>query len=167
MKQRLSTIGQSEGVFCEQTGIQLAHSRVPHLPIPAGWRNASKHCDSVHPSDVCYKFHGKSSSVGGSPSRAEWEHRNYCAMFWGHISEGALQVSTFLGDVNYPISSTGLIPCGSCTEPHGKSIRRKKRQPLSLPDVHKTQDVCELGATVLPFIRSLFGAAGRGPTPCR
>ena len=75
MKQRLSTIGQSEGVFCEQTGIQLAHSRVPHLPIPAGWRNASKHCDSVHPSDVCYKFHGKSSSVGGSPSRAEWEHR--------------------------------------------------------------------------------------------
>ena len=120
MKQRLSTIGQSEGVFCEQTGIQLAHSRVPHLPIPAGWRNASKHCDSVHPSDVCYKFHGKSSSVGGSPSRAEWEHRNYCAMFWGHISEGALQVSTFLGDVNYPISSTGLIPCGSCTEPDGK-----------------------------------------------
>ena len=71
------------------------------------------------------------------------------------------------GDVNYPISSTGLIPCGSCTEPHGKSIRRKKRQPLSLPDVHKTQDVCELGATVLPFVRSLFCAASRGPTPCR
>jgi hypothetical protein len=31
----------------------------------------------------------------------------------------------------------------------------------------QTQDVCELGATVLPFVRSLFCAASRGPTPCR
>ena len=36
-----------------------------------------------------------------------------------------------------------------------------KIKPLSLPDVHKTQDVCELGATVLPFVRSLFCAASR------
>ena len=42
VKQRLSTIGQSEGVFCEKTGIQLANSRVPHLlPIPAGWKKGA------------------------------------------------------------------------------------------------------------------------------
>ena len=48
-----------------------------------------------------------------------------------------------------------------------KKHTAQKNKPLSLPDVHKTQDVCELGATVLPFVWSLFGAAGRGPTPCR
>ena len=42
----------------------------------------------------------------------------------------------------------------------------KKNKPLSLPDVRKTQDVCELGATFLPFVWSLFGAASR-PKPCR
>ena len=36
-----------------------------------------------------------------------------------------------------------------------------------LPEVHNTQHVRELGATVLPFVWSLFGAAGRGPTPRR
>ena len=37
VKQRLSTIGQSEVHSCEKTGVQLTHSRVPHLlPIPAG-----------------------------------------------------------------------------------------------------------------------------------
>jgi hypothetical protein len=42
VKQRLSTIGQSEGVLCEKTGIQLADSRVPHLlPIPAGWKRGA------------------------------------------------------------------------------------------------------------------------------
>ena len=42
-----------------------------------------------------------------------------------------------------------------------------KNKPLSLPDVHTTQDVCELGAAVLPFVWSLFGAAGKGPKQCR
>ena len=43
------------------------------------------------------------------------------------------------------------------------TIAQKKTR---LPDMHKTQDVCELGATVLPFVWSLFGAASR-PKPCR
>ena len=75
-----------------KTGIQLANSRVPHLPIPAGWRNPSRHSDSV-----CYKFHGKSAFVGRSPSKAS-EHRNYCAMFWARISEHFK--SAHFGDVN-------------------------------------------------------------------
>ena len=74
-----------------------------------------KHSDPV----VCYKFHGKSSFVGRSPSRAEWEHRNYCSMFWGRSTSS----QHIFGDVNYPISSTGLIPGGSCAEPNGNSIQ--------------------------------------------
>ena len=57
------------------------------------------------------------------PSEGHQAELNGNIGFWGRISEGALQVSTFLGDVNYPISSTGLIPCGSCTEVDGKNIR--------------------------------------------
>ena len=112
-KVKVSFVNKRE--FNWLTAVCLISCRFLRAEKKALW----KHSDSV----VCYKFHGKSSSVGGSPSRAEWEHRNYCAMFWGRISEGALQVSTFLGDVNYPISSTGLIPGGSCTEPDGKNIR--------------------------------------------
>ena len=44
-----------------------------------------KHSDPV----VCYKFHGKSSFVGRSPSRAQWEHRNYCAMLGSHFFKSA------------------------------------------------------------------------------
>ena len=88
VKQRLSTIGQSEGVFCEKTGVQLANSRVPHLlPIPAGWKKGAM--KALRQGLVCYKFHGKSSFVGRSPSRADWEHRNYCAMFGSHVFKPA------------------------------------------------------------------------------
>ena len=46
------------------------------------------------------------------------------------------------------------------------TIAQKKATLKLLPDVRNTQHVCELGATVLPFVRSLFGAASR-PKPCR
>ena len=35
---------------------------------------------------------------------------------------------------------------------HRQHTIAHKNKPLSLPDVRKTQDVCELGATFLPFV---------------
>jgi hypothetical protein len=136
----------------------LAHSRVPHLlPIPAGLR--TKHSDSV-----CYKFHDKSSYVGRSPSKASSVHTTYCAMFWCRISEGALQVSTFWGTSTSPSPRLAWFLVGPA--PNQMETAYDCAKKTRLPDMHKTQDVCELGATVLPFVWSLFGAASR-PKPCR
>lgn len=74
--------------FVKKTGVQLANSRVPHLlPIPASWKKGAM--KALRQGLVCYKFHGKSSFVGRSPSRADWEHRNYCAMFGSHVFKPA------------------------------------------------------------------------------
>ena len=81
-----------------------------------------KHSDSV----FCYKFHGKSSFVGRSPSRAEWEHGNCCAMFWGRISEGALQVSAFLGTSTIPSPRLAWFLVGPAPNHMEKAYGAKK-----------------------------------------
>jgi len=122
-----------------------------------------KHSDSV----VCYKFHGKSSFVGRSPSRAEWEHRNYCPLCFGvAFRKEHFKSAHFWGRqpahlLNW-LDSLWVLHRTKWKQ-HTIALKVK---PLSLPDVHKTQDVCEVGATVLPFVWSLFGAASR-PKPCR
>ena len=82
-----------------------------------------KHSDSV----FCYKFHGKSSFVGRSPSRAEWEHGNCCAMFWGRISEGALQVSAFLGTSTIPSPRLAWFLVGPAPNHMEKAYGAKKQ----------------------------------------
>ena len=136
----------------------LFQGGVPHrLQLPAGWKNASTRTLTV----VCFKFLVKSSSFVNGNIGILLRYVLGCR-------KKQFKSALSFGEVNQP-SSTGLLPCGSCAKWKLDTVAQKKsRQPIlsCLPDVHKTQDVCELGATVLPFVWSLFGAASR-PKPCR
>ena len=95
VKQWLS-IGQSEGAFCEKPGIQLAHSRVPHLPIPTGWkkRRYESTLTQLSVTNSMAKVHsseGHQAELNGNIG--------IIALCFG---EGALQVSTFLGTSTTP-----------------------------------------------------------------
>ena len=83
-------------------------------------------------------------------------------MFWGRISSGQHIWGRQLAHLLDWLDSLWVL---HRTEWKQHRIAHKNK-PLSLPDVCKTQDVCELGATFLPFVWSLFGAASR-PKLCR
>ena len=155
VKQRLPTIGQSEGVFCEKTGIKLAHSRVPHLLlIPAGWKKRRYESTLTQLSSMAkvHSSEGHQAELNGNVGifalcfgvAARKEH------FKSHILGRQLAHLLDWLDSWWVLHRTKW-----------KQHTIAQNKPLSLPDVHKTQDVCVLGATFLLFVWSLFGAASR------
>ena len=141
--------------FVKKTGIQLVNSRVPHLlPIPASWKKGAM--KALWQGLVCYKFHGKSSFVGRSPSRADWEHRNYCAGFGSHVFKPAHFWGRQLAHLLNWFDSLWFL--------RQTKWNSWMEQLLSLPEVHNTQHVCGCNGS---SSWSLLGTARKGPTQCR